>query len=372
MNYVKNKQIILSNKDLKKMSQSTIKNAVKIYTNEIKKDGIKFPYTRLYISKKDILKKFNNLKRFQFKLDKIKYYEVYNLINKTNDFPLKYKGHYTILVTCEENFTKYNIITDYFQEECRFKCKRFDENRTVMDCWYEDTEKILWHCINKYKKIDAHGLHESIYDICPRGCTTFRITTALSFYKMFNAKVILDFSAGWGDRLIAAMAHNVDYYCGVDPNTSLHPNYQRMINTFTKYPQKYELICDKFQSANIPKKKYNLIFTSPPYYNLEHYSDESTQSDVEFDTLDSWLKGFLFASIAKAWNLLMFDGYMILSMNDFLKKTGINFVEKTNIYIESLPHSKYIGAISYAQKTSKNTYKSPQPIWIWKKISNMN
>ena len=38
---------------------------------------------------------------------------------------------------------------------------------------------------------------------------------------------------------------------------------------------------------------FDTIFTSPPYFNVEKYSDEDTQSYVRYKNIDSWNKNFL-------------------------------------------------------------------------------
>jgi DNA modification methylase len=41
------------------------------------------------------------------------------------------------------------------------------------------------------------------------------------------------------------------------------------------------------------KGKLDLVFTSPPYYRAEGYSEDEHQSNVKFTTYDKWRDGFL-------------------------------------------------------------------------------
>ena len=42
--------------------------------------------------------------------------------------------------------------------------------------------------------------------------------------------------------------------------------------------------------------KYNILYTSPPFFDLEIYSNEETQSNNRYKELDTWLDKFLFKS----------------------------------------------------------------------------
>ena len=44
---------------------------------------------------------------------------------------------------------------------------------------------------------------------------------------------------------------------------------------------------------------FDTIFTSPPYFNVEKYSDEDTQSYVRYKNIDSWNEDFLHKAIGK-------------------------------------------------------------------------
>lgn len=74
----------------------------------------------------------------------------------------------------------------------------------------------------------------------------------------------MDFCAGWGDRLLGALAHQneIEYYYGVDPNKLLHPNYQMMIKEFATEDNlnKFQMIVSAFEKWQIPTgKTFDLI-----------------------------------------------------------------------------------------------------------------
>ena len=60
----------------------------------------------------------------------------------------------------------------------------------------------------------------------------------------------------------------------------------------------------------------DLCFTSPPYFNTEMYSDESSQSWVRYPTVDEWNDQFLRTTIANCRQALVPDGTLILNVAD--------------------------------------------------------
>jgi len=338
------------------------KNYNNIYWYEICSNKDDFPYKKYLMNEKDLKLKFAELSKYEPIFEHANY-RVYNITFLKN---FLYKNKPTILVKKYSDYENYNLLSDYFQEECRMKSKRYDQELSPFDYWNVNKYDIYNQSLKKYGDIELHSLRETIYEMVAE-CTSFRPTIMVSMIKLFKSRVILDFSSGWGDRLIGAMACDniIDFYCGVDPNSCLHPNYKRMIEFFEKDATKYVMINEPFETAIIPDKKYDLIMTSPPYYNLESYSDEETQSTFTWKNLNDWLNNFLFASITKSWRVLQKGGHLVLSINDM--HNSHKYVEKMIEFINSFSDALYLGVISCAEKQGQYKFKSPQPLWIWEK-----
>jgi tRNA1(Val) A37 N6-methylase TrmN6 len=194
--------------------------------------------------------------------------------------------------------------------------------------------------------------------------TGFRPTIMMGFIKMFNAKRVLDFSSGWADRLVAAMAANV-YYVGIDPNSCLHPKYQEAINHFATQPKNYVMIESPFETAELPKGvTFDLVLTSPPYHKMEIYSNDPGQS-VNNRDLNEWFDDFLMFSLIKAWKVLESKGHMVIIINDIYKVA--NYTEKmVEIFTKITKDATFLGVISYSE-FENNKPKSVQPTFLWKK-----
>ena len=126
-----------------------------------------------------------------------------------------------------------------------------------------------------------------------RVVSQFRPAAAKWLIDRYQAKSVLDPSAGWGDRLAGFWASSADHYTGIDPSTRRHPCYQQQVSLYsTLHKKDSRLICMPFEDW-VPDREFDLGFTSPPYFNVETYSAEPTQSFLRYPTYQLWLEGFL-------------------------------------------------------------------------------
>lgn len=342
----------------------------------IERRKLPFPYIKYRLSETEVDKMFHNLKGYEPKLLTGRQYEVINLKSTPffkNEDIMKYKGEYTLLVKDKEDYFKYNRLSDYFNEECRMDCRRYDQKISPKTYFSNYPKRVVYGAYSKYGRINLHTLRETVYRQTQE-CTSFRPTLMVSAVKLFNSTHILDFSSGWGDRLIGALAANVKYYCGVDPNPCLHPNYKNIVKKFGKNRKtETKLIESAFEKLDkIPDKPYDLIFTSPPYFILEQYTDYKDQSTKNYRNLDDWFNKFLKKSLDICWDKLVVGGYMIIIINNirnYPDYVGKMIRERTRDYADdNLTVSTYMGLISYSEQ-NKDYFRSPQPMWIWKKES---
>ena len=102
---------------------------------------------------------------------------------------------------------------------------------------------------------------------------------ASSLGKRIESCDVLDFSAGWGDRLIGALSCPVRSYTATDPNVSLKEGHgkiieelgaQKKLGKISPDLSLYRIIYEPFQTANLPSEpSFDIIFSSPPYFNFE-------------------------------------------------------------------------------------------------------
>jgi len=128
---------------------------------------------------------------------------------------------------------------------------------------------------------------------------------------------VYDYSAGYGGRLLGITSSNMRFnYTCVDPNTETI-TYLNYLNTVIQ-----EAIGTKGTIVQSVSEQYqpqgvDLAFSSPPYFNLEKYSDEETQCMVQFKTLDEWFEGYVAPTMANIYRGLEDDGVFATNISDY-------------------------------------------------------
>lgn len=108
----------------------------------------------------------------------------------------------------------------------------------------------------------------------------------------YDPKIVLDPCAGWGGRMLGAVSYGA-HYIAFEPNTVTYNNLHKIID-FLGISDSVTLICDDARNMlkyNLPK--VDMILTSPPYFDLEIYTHENTQSVKNLNTYDNWADNFL-------------------------------------------------------------------------------
>jgi len=229
----------------------------------------------------------------------------------------KYEDEYFIIYDKWQNTAEINDITNLFSETVRVTCK-FGNYPTPMEYWTKNKETVMQKAITDYgEPMTIFNIRETIFANTWL-CNNFRITVAMAVLRRFKVRKWLDISAGWGDRLLAAIFHGVELYVGADPNKDLHPCYQKMINTFVSKNkrERFKVLQYGFEDAPIPKTQFDLVFTSPPFFDLEKYSVHSGDSITKFAGEKNWTDNFLMVCIEKAYRHLEPGGHMVLYLHD--------------------------------------------------------
>jgi len=320
-----------------------------------------FPYRNKFYTDDDRIRIFKNLIQtdLQLRVEKQKPH-----LNIQVPQPIfLYGGRYKYLIYQSSDYDKVQILSDLFNDNCRAACG-FGSNPTPIQ-YYKDNKKNLENKIKKAgKPLTDYNMREEIYNSLPMECSIHNPCIIKYFIKKYKSKKVLDLSAGWGDRLLGAMAAGVNIYMGIDPNPCLHPNYQNMIKLLSKFSPnpsaKYLMIEDGSEKTTIMDNDFDLVYTSPPYFDYEKYTSDSRQSYLKYNTQDKWLEDFLKISILKAVNALRLGGRMVLY---FSQEKGKTYMEKFLQWITSVPNIYHIGTIHY----SDQKLRSPDPIFIYKK-----
>lgn len=218
--------------------------------------------------------------------------------------------------------------------------------------------------------------------------------------------VIYDPSMGFGGRLMGALSlrDRPIHYIGTDPNTenwipdlgiSRYEYMQRVFRSHVKWGPDFKgtYICSGSEdvASNSEFKNYrgqvDFIFTSPPYFAAEIYSEESTQSAMKFRTYEAWRDNFLRPTLTTCAAWLKSGRNMAFNIADvninstqyplerdtveILKQQGLDYVGRLKMLLAVSPHhhvSKETG-----KPTTKNfckvngKWRKFEPIFVFYK-----
>jgi hypothetical protein len=327
----------------------------------------KFPFKKTFYPKDAPIKMMDNLRSIKLKTNNSECYP-YNINFKAVMFkngPLIFP---TKCITCfihdETDYENFDVLGDLFTEEERLKARLVYVDNSPLDEWNDPNFRKKFDSIK-----DPRELRDAIYNNV-KEATQFKpslmIQTVLYLNTLDTSDKgvvgpspfrILDISAGWGDRLIGAIALNAADYTAFDPNINLKSGHDEIIKTYEFKNTNIEYI--PFEEAKLTRK-YNLIFTSPPFFDFEIYTKHPGQSINSYPNFENWCVNFLFKSIEKAWDALDDGGYCVMHITDVNK---IQVCEPMCLFMQwKLPKAQYIGCIC-----SKGLAGKPRPLWVFKK-----
>jgi 16S rRNA G966 N2-methylase RsmD len=267
-------------------------------------------------------------------------------------------------------------VSNYFTQDQRIRCGYRTIGNSPYDGWTNpDKKNSFLRCLfgitepDIYKRggVNKQTLRRAInmHTYMP---SQFKAESAKDLYNLFQAKKILDFSAGWGDRLVGFLASGAQSYIGIDPNTKLHEPYQKIVD-FCEVGKETRFICSPAEDTELSGVKVDFVFTSPPYFDIERCSQENTQSWKRYPKMGQWLQRFLFATLTKCWSILEDGGRIAINIAD---KKGEDICSPMLKHMENLG-ATYEGVIGYRMSErggQKATVSSCEPIFIWSKGSN--
>lgn len=289
-----------------------------------------------------------------------------------------------LIIINKNELNKCNFITARYSFNERIKSKRHDTIKSCFDYWNTDCMSVINLAVkqlelykNTYNEDQLPPSSIALENECalsllktgiPGSFPSTIVTVLLDEFKnspefnlfsqasKLNDIRMLDISAGWGDRLLAACSRNISY-TGCDPNSKLTDVYKKIINENGDH-KKQEVICSPFEDQWENNKSFNFLLSSPPFFNLEIYSDEQTQSSSRYNTIEKWLDGFLKPSLTKCARLLENGSPIILHLSDVIDfknpSKSVVFVEDIIMFCIKELHWKFIGNYGFAiQDTEK-------------------
>jgi len=151
----------------------------------------------------------------------------------------------------------------------------------------------------------------------------FNPMKAKALYERYCPKdgIIYDFSCGYGGRMLGALTSKNNYkYIGVEPNSETFDNLLILGNFIEISLQKlntFDIYKDVSENYIAEKNSIDFAFSSPPYFDLEKYSDEDTQCYIRYPEINEWFENYVTPTINNIHYGLKDDAYYAVNIADF-------------------------------------------------------
>lgn len=182
--------------------------------------------------------------------------------------------------------------------------------------------------------------------------TMFRPHLAKTIVSSFDGSVVLDPCCGWGGRMLGTLASGKKYI-GFEPNEETYEGLQRLAKFIGESP-----VLHKMGSENIYKyvnESVDIVLTSPPYFNLEVYSDLPTQSENMFKTYEDWKQNWLTKIIEQSVSKLSENGVSCWNVHNIGKMKMIDDVKNIHTTLKLNPVKTFFLTSSKRQSNQTDT-----------------
>lgn len=206
-----------------------------------------------------------------------------------------------LLIPGENAWNEADCLADYFTEFARVR-SRVLGRETVLETWLRAGGALTptgvdppasWGELSPARR-RLWDLREAVYALAAGGqCTNFRPSFVKCFLDWcaawrFNGRVgelrVLDPCAGWGDRLVGALATGVAAYTAVDPNPMVHLGFRDMLEggeVLDGPRTAVDLHETPFERFDARGRRFDVILTSPPFGPRERYWAPGSRSQAE-------------------------------------------------------------------------------------------
>ena len=221
-------------------------------------------------------------------------------------------------------------------------CKN-DEENTLIKRFYDDhkLKRAIKFCFEFKAKVAypvtptslRMGI-EMIGSNIPTNFLPMKVKMLVDYY-MKEGEKFLDFSCGFGGRMLGTLSStkNLHYY-GFEPNTDTFNNLLKL-NDYIQLALNESNrvhIYNQGSEENLPEElieSMDFCMSSPPYFNLEKYSDEESQCYIKYPNLEEWVDNYVNKTIQNIYKSLKPNKYYAVNINDFkIGNNEVKFVEK--------------------------------------------
>ena len=183
--------------------------------------------------------------------------------------------------------------------------------------------------------------------------TMYRPQMAKMVVTNLGAKRVLDPCAGWGGRMLGVVAAGAEYVA-FEPNTETYEGLLKLIKLLG-IEDKVRIIKDSaLEMDKYDIGEFDLILTSPPYFDLEVYSHEDTQSIKGCDTYSMWVNNFLKPLIELSISHMKQNGWSCWNVHNVGK---MKMIDDVKVIHEGYNNQKVFSVTSSKRQTNQTVSK---------------
>lgn len=169
------------------------------------------------------------------------------------------------------------------------------KGNNILKLWTKDNLIKAFKSLDKPNRTVSSQFTEIKRAIKFNPVTIYSPIMTKSIVKELDCKSVFDPCIGWGGRMIGTTCLGDDYhYTGCEPFTKTFLGLEKMANdlTITNQVKLYHSPVEAILSQ-LEDQRFDMCLTSPPYYDLEVYSHEETQSVKQYESYGEWLDKFI-------------------------------------------------------------------------------
>jgi hypothetical protein len=235
------------------------------------------------------------------------------------------------------------------------------------DPWYITMQ--LRHLVKTKDEIAVEDVRHIVLRMGYTPCQ-FPPAVAKAVIDWCQAKTVVDPCAGWGDRLVGALASAATSYVGIDTNRGVHWGYERAAEHFRGRGG----CVPSFRCADATKAEtwvglngVDLVLTSPPHANFELYDDAYNGKE----TAEEWGRRFAQPLAVNACASLRSGGILALHLSNVrIRQTEILLVPALQQAVATTPlvFIGSLGLLTHARSVTEGRRSSAvEPILLWRK-----
>lgn len=255
----------------------------------------------------------------------------------------------------------------YFPHSWTIKCNGMN---TPMEGFTDDTlfKKAITKRLKRGTYVSDSGIRKELrVTTGAQGVSNFRPSASRAIYDKYGGDgITYDPSAGFGGRLLGAISSpRIKKYIGCDPSTKTFKGLTEMTLNLggEKEIKLYNIGSEEFQLT----EEVDLVFTSPPYFNNEIYSNEETQSCNRYPEYKDWLHNYLHKTMVVMPGIIKKGGYLIINIANTRKAPTL--VKDFTDWIDMLGYFKLEKELKLALSSiSHKAQFKYEPVFVYKKL----